>query len=200
MFEAQWDATHSVSVVDLGGTLTYWEAIPSSLLDRFNVSVTIVNLTHRLSTKPKAEGRYRFVEANACRLECFESQEFDIAHSNSVIEHVGDWQRMRQYACEVSRVAKWYFVQTPSFSFPLEPHSMTLGFHWLPRPAQIWLVSNRQLGHWRQAASLDEAVRTVESVNLLTKRMITDLFPDARLEHERVGPLTKSLLAIRGPM
>lgn len=52
----------------------------------------------------------------------FQDNEFDAVFSNSVIEHVGDYEAQRQMANEIMRVGKRYFVQTPNFYFPIEPH------------------------------------------------------------------------------
>jgi len=56
--------------------------------------------------------------------------EFDLVFSNSVIEHVGDFERMRQFVHEARRVAKSYWIQTPSKWFPIEPHC-GMPFWWL---------------------------------------------------------------------
>jgi hypothetical protein len=184
-----------VCLIDIGGTRPYWNLVSEEFLDRHNVRITIVNVAAPLG--PAAEGRFTHVTADACDLSRFPDNAFHIAHSNSVIEHVGDWDRMVRFAHEVSRVAARYFVQTPSYWFPLEPHCMTPFFHYLPRPTRVWLTLHFDLGHWRRAPSVDVAVRHVESARLLDKRMLRELFKDARIIPERVGPLTKSFIAVK---
>jgi hypothetical protein len=49
-------------------------------------------------------------------------QEYDIAFSNSVIEHVGDWERQAAFASEIRRVGKNLWIQTPAKECPIEPH------------------------------------------------------------------------------
>jgi hypothetical protein len=127
----------------------------------------------------------------------YASNAFDITHSNSVVEHVGDWARQVAFAKEVSRVSRGYFVQTPNFWFPLEPHCMTFFFHWLPKPTRVWLMMHFTLGHWKKAVSVDDAVRKVDSARLLNRAMFRTLFPDAELTTERLLGLPKSLMAIR---
>lgn len=184
-----------VSIIDIGGTVVYWNLVSQKYLEDFNVNITIVNLPN--DSMPKDQGRFKFVGANACDLSQFESQSFDIAHSNSVIEHVGDWEQMVLFAKELKRVASYYYCQTPNYWFPIEPHCMTPFFHWLPKPTRIWLVLHFQLGHWQQAKSIHSSVSMVESVRLLNKKMFQALFDDASIKTERVFLLPKSFVAIR---
>jgi Methyltransferase domain len=62
----------------------------------------------------------------------FEDEEFDIAFSNAVIEHVGDEQAQREFATELCRVARRVFVTTPNRWFPLDVHTFLPAVHWLP--------------------------------------------------------------------
>ena len=194
MIEAAFDNNGSVSLIDIGGTQKYWDIIPNEFLDKHNVSIVIVNLP---GTIMPDHGRFRFVAADACDLTHFGDRSFHIAHSNSVVEHVGDWERMVSFASEVVRVASRHFVQTPNYWFPIEPHCMTPFFHWLPKPLRIWLVMRFQLGHWKKAASTDEAVRIVESARLLNKKMLQALFKDSEIVTERFFGLPKSFIALK---
>lgn len=184
-----------VSIIDLGGRKNYWNILPRDFLVEHKVSITIVNLPGDIT--PEDHGPFSFAEADCCDLSCFDEDSFDIAHSNSVIEHVGDWVRMFQFATELDRVSQRYFVQTPNFWFPVEPHFMTPFFHWLPISMRIWLVQRFQLGHRPRAASIDEAVRRVESVRLLNRKMYQALFPDAEILTERILGLPRSLIPVK---
>lgn len=126
----------------------------------------------------------RFVQADATRLP-FADDEFDIAYSNSVIEHLPPAER-DAYASELRRVARRWFVQTPNRGFPIEPHALLPIVHWLPP----------RLGRavWRLGVSGDP----YDEVDLLGVRELRELFPDAVIVRERAGPLTKSLVAV-GP-
>ena len=125
-----------------------------------------------------------FVRASAAALP-FPSGEFDIAYSNSLIEHVPPEERPA-VAAEIRRVADRYFVQTPNRWFPVEPHVLLPLFQFLPERAR------RRL--WRFGV----AGGAYERIDLLDRRELERLFPDAVVLRERVGPLTKSLLAV-GP-
>jgi hypothetical protein len=186
-----------VSIIDIGGTADYWRIVPRAILDRCNVTITVVNLPGMLA-EDHGDPRFRHVEGDGCDLAEWEDQSFDIAHSNSVIEHVGDWSRVCAFASEVRRVARFYFVQTPHFWFPVEPHCMTPVFHWLPRSWRIAMVMRWNLGNWTRQPSVHHAVRTVESARLLDGPMFGELFgADATIRTERFFGLPKSMVAVR---
>ena len=126
----------------------------------------------------------RFVQADATSLP-FGDDEFAIAYSNSVVEHLPPEARAA-YAREVQRVAARWFVQTPNRWFPIEPHALLPCVHWLPRPL------GRRL--WRLGVSGDP----YDEVRLLGPRELRSLFPDAVIVRERIGPFTKSLVAVGG--
>lgn len=85
-----------------------------------------------------------FVQADGRSLP-FTDDEFDVVHSNAVIEHVGRSFDQRQFAAELIRVARSGFITTPNRWFPIEPHSRLPLLHWLPRPALTRAM--RALGH-----------------------------------------------------
>jgi SAM-dependent methyltransferase len=126
-----------------------------------------------------------FVQADASELP-FADGEFDVVYSNSLLEHVVEPERRRRAAGEIRRVGRRYFVQTPNRWFPVEPHALLPLVHWLPRP----------LG--RRLWPLGVSPHPYEGTRLIGARELRELFPDARIVRERLGPLTKSLLAV-GP-
>lgn len=186
----------AVRIIDIGGTPTYWNILPAGFLDKHNVHITLVNLPG--TGLDSRHGRFDVVEADGCDLGRFADHSFDIAHSNSVIEHVGDWSRQVTFGSEIARVASVYFVQTPNFWFPFEPHAMTPIFHWLPRRARVWLVMHHALGHWPKSETERDALAIVDGVRLLRKRQLRELLPSAAITTEWFLGLPKSLVAI-GP-
>jgi hypothetical protein len=184
-----------VRILDLGGTEEYWGLLPETFLDANGVEVTLLNVPG--AVPPPAGGRFRFVEGDACHLPEYPDGAFHIVHSNSVIEHVGDWRRMVSFAREVRRLAPSYFVQTPNFWFPIEPHWMMPVFHWLPAPVRVRMFMRFSLGHAKRCDTVDEAIQLVEHARLLDRRMFTYLFPDAEHITERLLGMSKSLLAVR---
>lgn len=187
----------SVEIIDIGGTEDYWNLVATNFLEENNVTLTVINVPG--AEKAEDKGRFKFICADGCDLNQFAENKFDIAHSNSVIEHVGDWPRMKAFAKEVNRVARFYFVQTPNYWFPIEPHFKTFFFHWLPTPVRIWMVIHFQLGSYRKAQSYDEAVNKIEDARLLNYKMLKHLFVDGDIIKEKFCLLNKSFIAVKKP-
>lgn len=179
-------------VLDIGGTYSYWQGL-APLWGGQPLRFTLINL----DPEPVSDVRFVARPGNACAMPDLADRSFDIVHSNSVIEHVGRWADMRAMAREVGRLAPRYFVQTPAFGFPVEPHFRAPFFHWVPEPWRIRLARTMPLGFYPRARDLDEAMRFVEDAALLDYRRMRELFPDAEIVKERFFGLTKSFIAIR---
>jgi SAM-dependent methyltransferase len=74
----------------------------------------------------------RTVVANGLDLP-FADDEFDVAFSNAVVEHVGGREEQRRFVAELCRVAPRVFLSTPNRWFPVETHTLVPVVHWLPR-------------------------------------------------------------------
>ncbi len=183
-----------VHVLDIGGTASYWQAT-QDLWGAWPLKFTLVNL----DVESHDDGPFAIRSGNACSMPEFADNSFDVVHSNSVIEHVGHWHEMAAMAHEVRRLAPAYYLQTPNFWFPVEPHYRTVGFQWLPESTRAHILAKRRLGFRGPEASYDAAMRNIQSVNLLTSRQMRELFPDAQLRHERFFGFAKSLIALRTP-
>lgn len=179
-------------IIDIGGEPRYWTNLTDMLGDR-RFHVTLVNLV----AYPVADSRFTSIVGDARDMSAWRDTSFDIVHSNSVIEHVGLWWDMAAMAQEVRRLAPSYFVQTPYYWFPIEPHCSTAFFHWMPESIRITMLMRRPRGAWGKAPDVDTAMRQIHSAILLDRRMYSTLFPDAEIHSERVAGLTKSLIAIR---
>lgn len=181
-------------ILDVGGTESYWfDKLPmisrSAVISLLNIRDTGASLPNFIALKGDARSMRQFA-----------NNSFDIVHSNSVIEHVGMWKDMADMASEIRRIAKCYFVQTPYYWFPIEPHSRAPFLHWLPESWRFRVVMARQLGHaWVKAETVDQAMRMIQSASILDRRMFTALFPDADIIPEKFCGLTKSLMAIKSP-
>jgi SAM-dependent methyltransferase len=124
-----------------------------------------------------------FVRADAAAGLPFADGEFDLVYCSSVVEHVAPHQR-DAFAAELQRVGRGWFVQTPAFSFPVEPHSLLPFAHWLP--------AGLRRRYWRVGAA-----GGWEEISLLRRAELERLFGPALAE--RAGPLVKSWVCVRPP-
>jgi hypothetical protein len=181
-------------ILDLGGEPDYWRLFDRGVLEAAKVSITLVNPQPFSVEDPMFEAR----QGDACALDEFEDGSYDLVHSNSVVEHVGDWPRMEAFAAEARRLAPRYYVQTPYFWFPIEPHFSAPFFHWRSEQSRANALLKRRHGFAERAPDMGTAMRDVQHARLLDKAQFKFLFPDARHLDERFAGLTKSLIAIRG--
>ncbi|MEY2443202.1 MAG: hypothetical protein QOJ46_2628 [bacterium] len=111
----------------------------------------------------------------------FADGEFDLAYCSSVIEHVAPADR-DAFARELRRVARGWYVQTPAFSFPVEPHALL--------PFAHWLSPRLRRPYWRLGVAGDW-----EDIALLRRGEMAELFGEPVAE--RAGPLVKSWISVR---
>lgn len=183
-------------ILDLGGTETYWKIGADFIRgNRDRLRFTVVN------TEPQEvadAGLFEFVEESAADPGLFPGRQFDLVHSNSVIEHVGDWANMEAFAVNARRLAPRYYVQTPNYWFAYEPHFRFAGFQYLPKRVRAALIMRFALGFFQRIGSLEEAMDIIHHHRLLSTREMAGLFPDGRIVHEKIAGLNKSIIAIRG--
>lgn len=187
-FDRYFEGLGNARVLDIGGTPSIWRFSSS------NFAVTLVNLGQ--SDPPPDGSRWDYVRGDALALP-FPDGHFDIAFSNSVIEHVGDYAQQESFAREARRVAPRLWVQTPARFFPVEPHFVALGLHYLPRSWQARLVRWLSVWGWLTKPNPESARRAVFAIRLLTRKEIRRLFPDCRIVTERFCLWPKAYIAVR---
>jgi hypothetical protein len=178
--------SQDIRLLDIGGTPQTWI---SESIDSPQFSVTLINIR---SNGKIEDDRFHSMEGDATELP-FADNAFDIAFSNSVIEHVGTWERQQAFAREARRVARKLWIQTPARSFPIEAHLLAPYIQYLPKSLQHRIV------RWTPRGLLQPDVvhEIVDEVRLLTYREVKQLFPDCLILKERVLGLTKSYVAVR---
>lgn len=192
-------ANGNVRIVDLGGSVVYWRRVGFEFLAKSQARVTLINVDQtELIPADAPHDVFDITFADACSLPQFGDAEFDLAHSNSVIEHVGSWSRMKDFARELRRVGRNHYVQTPYYWFPVDPHFYKFPlFHWLPRPTRAALLNALPLAHAGRIPGVDMANEVLERTQLLDWRQFRFLFPDSDLRFERIAGLPKSMIATR---
>lgn len=187
-----------IRILDAGGRPEYWNMLSSEVADR--VQLTILNYSQELedySDSVDAHVRYENVVGDASDMPQYADASFHLVHSNSVIEHVGSYAKMIAFADEVRRVGEAYYVQTPNFWFPIDPHIAFPVLHWLPDPMRIALHRRFAVG---LVGRLDfaGAATLIDDSRMIGQGMMRKLFPDARHSAERFGIIfKKSLIASR---
>ena len=188
-FAREFRITGETRVLDIGGTPECWDLLP------VRPRLVLLNMPR---AKEDLTGAASWVAGDGRQLP-FRDHAFDLVFSNSVIEHVGDAASQRQFAAEVARVGRCYWVQTPNRWFPVEQHLLTPIVHWLPKAWQraivprfnLWMFLTGITGD-RRRFYIDHYLRDIK---LLTAREVRALFPHARITRERFCGITKSLVA-----
>ena len=171
------------SVLDLGGSARFWSY---SFIPRLRI--TVLNLPGASGTSPDDQTTrhsFTYIEGDACNVAGMADGTFDFAFSNSVIEHVGGPEKRVQFAAEVKRLGRAYWVQTPSIWFPIEAHT-GMPFWW------FYPASLRQyfIERWRK--KLPEWAEAIEGTTVVRRRELEALFPGSRVLVERVLGIPKS--------
>lgn len=187
-FESFANISPETTVLDVGGAPATWN------LARTLPRVVLLNVAppHVISAATL------MVVADGAQLP-FRDQSVDFVFSNSVIEHVGNVRRQRQFASEVVRVGRKFHVQTPNRWFPIEPHLMTPLVHFLPAPVRRRLLRNFTLWGLLGRPTQVYVDKFVRETRLLDAGDMESMFPGGKLLRERIGWLTKSLI-IQGPV
>lgn len=114
----------------------------------------------------------------------FPDKSFDIVYSNAVLEHVPGENAVSRFASETQRVGKNWFISTPNFWFPIEPHYHLPYVQLLPQ-------------EWQRKVAGSLGKPTYESLQLLSKRDMHRLFPTSEVIGCRVTFYAETLIAYR---
>lgn len=178
------------TVLDVGGCPGFWAGAGLE-----------INRIDALNTYPQPDALdqtppVKAMIGDGCNLP-FPNGAYDIAFSNSVIEHVGDLAAQRRFADEIRRVGQRLWVQTPAFAFPIEPHCLMPFVHWIPwwkLRRLVLVVSPVKILRKGDNADFYEGMRTTR---ILTKAEFQSLFPDCKILTERFMGLPKCYIAYR---
>ena len=186
--------TAQEAILDIGGYPQTW--ISHKPVGR---SVTCLNL-HAFDWDSSASPAHEIhlVVGDALCLP-YPDKSFEVVFSNSVIEHVGSWEEQQVFAREVQRVGKKYWIQTPAFECPFEPHYLGLFVHWLPASIRPFIVRYFTLWSWLARPTPDQLDEMSRTIRLIRRKEMKALFPGARIVTERLfGIFTKSYIAVKG--
>jgi hypothetical protein len=177
-----------MTILDVGGYPSTWQSLP------IKAQVTTLNIHPAEPVAPVI----RTIVGDGCSLP-YGDNGFDIVFSNSVIEHLGSFDRQIAFANEASRVGKALWIQTPARGFFIEPHLLAPFVHYLPKRMQKRLLRHFTLWGIFGKPTPADVDAFLSEVRLLSKSELRKLFPDCQILHERFAGLTKSFVAIRLP-
>lgn len=162
----------SESCLELGGPVRSQAGIADYFARYVVLNMNPVTMTREARALPQ----YRdadLVVGDAVRLP-FADGAFDYVLANALLEHIMPPKNRPQFAEEIRRVSRrGYFVSTPNYWFPLEPHYYMPFFQFLPEKFKFWLSQRVRMG-WMYKDSY-------EPVSLATNRELRRLFPTAKL-------------------
>ena len=173
------------TIVDFGGTPEIW-------LNVGRRNVVLLNIDEQKVP------RGFFAMKGDARATPFPDKSFDLAFSNSTVEHVGTWEDQQAFALEMARVGKRVYCQTPARGFFFEPHYFTpfvAGFGFLLR--RYWFVRYCTYYGIRWKPSREQVKDFQAHLRLLNYSEMQRLFPDCTIWRERFLGMTKSYIAIR---
>jgi hypothetical protein len=178
-------------VIDLGGRADMWLRAPVR-----PARVHLVNLEKQPDELPGwITAEVRDLIADGPGEAEGEAGAYDLAFSNSVIEHVGGFAHREAFARAVRALAPQHWIQTPYRYFPVEPHFLFPGFQFLPLTVRAEVLRRWPLVHSRPDTR-QRALEIALSVELLSRTELRVLFPDSEIIAERVAGLPKSLIAV----
>ena len=186
-------------IIDLGGGAAYWQRVGLDWLAEHGMTVRCINQNgSELSRSADGSTPIILEVGDACNVSGYADDSFEFVHSNSVIEHVGDWNKMAAFAGEVRRLAPSYYVQTPYFWFPFDPHFFRVPMiHWLPSPLRAKVHRRIKAGWAERAKSVGHAMSLAQSNTMLDRSQMRFLFPDAAHRFEYIYGVPKSMIATR---
>lgn len=177
-----------VRILDVGGLVSYWTNRDFHKDPDFHI--TLVNL------KAEASEHSNIISetGDATDFSAYKDEEFDIVFSNSVIEHLHNYDNQKKMSAEVARIGRYHFIQTPNRHFFIEPHYLLPFFQFLPSSLQYKILVKTPLSRgqiWNTAF----AAQYVEEIRLLTLNEMEALFPRSKIYKEKFIGLSKSFTA-----
>ena len=176
-------------ILDLGGSSSFWKE--TDILSDYE-NITILNIK-KYQNEYGENDKINTVIYDG-KIIPFNNKSFDLIICNSVIEHVPIIDR-KLFCSEIKRVGKNYFLQTPSFYFPFEPHFVMPFLHWLPKKVGYLFA---HLSPWRILSRPDKHLIKdyFFNTNLLKENELKEYFKNSKILKEKFFLFTKSYYVI----
>ncbi len=174
-----------VSILDVGGKINFWEN--RGLAGNLNYKITIVNIEKEISKY----SNINYEIGDATNLSQFVDKSFDVAHSNSVIEHLYNFENQKKMSSEIIRVGQKYIVQTPNKFFLIEPHYLLPFFQFIPNKLKYFILTKTKLSRLKKWDK-KFASQYIEEIRLLSLKEMKELFPSSKIYFEKFLGMNKS--------
>jgi len=174
-----------ITLLDIGGKINFWEN--RGLAGNNDYIITIINIE-------KEKSNYSNINCligDATNLNQFNNKSFDIVHSNSVIEHLYNFENQKKMASEIMRVGKKYIVQTPNKYFFLEPHYLLPFFNIVPEKLKYLILTKTKLSRLKKWDK-NFAKQYIKEIRLLSEKEMKTLFPKSKIYFEKFLGMNKS--------
>lgn len=177
-----------VKIADIGGTNRFWQK--TKFYNKSNYRITTIN-----PMKQSEDSKVLNIKADGRFLDFIPNKKYDISFSNSTLEHLYTWQDQVKMSKEIKRISRYYFIQTPNYYFPIEPHFHLPFFQFLPKRIRVKFMKSHFFQSRTKTVKPDQLIKNINSINLLTEQKLKNLFPESTIKKEKYFGLTKSFIA-----
>ena len=174
-----------VTILDIGGKINFWEN--RDLAGNNEYKITIVNIEKETSIYSNIHCEI----GDATNLNKFNTKSFNIVHSNSVIEHLYNFNNQSKMASEIIRVGQKHIVQTPNKYFFIEPHYLLPFFQFFPDKLKYLILTKTKLSRLK-TWDKNFAKQYIKEIRLLNLKEIKLLFPTSKIYFEKFLGMNKS--------
>ena len=174
-----------ITLLDIGGKINFWEN--RGLAGNNDYIITIINIE-------KEKSNYSNINCligDATNLNQFNNKSFDIVHSNSVIEHLYNFNNQSKMASEIIRVGKKHIVQTPNKYFFIELHYLLPFFQFIPNKLKYYILTKTKLSRLKKWDK-NFAKQYIKEIRLLSEKEMKTLFPKSKIYFEKFLGMNKS--------
>ena len=174
-----------ITLLDIGGKINFWEN--RGLAGNNDYKITVLNIE-------KEKSNYSNINCligDATNLNQFKNKSFDIVHSNSVIEHLYNFENQKKMASEIMRVGQKYIVQTPNKYFFIEPHYLLPFFNIVPEKLKYLILTKTKLSRLKKWDK-NFTKQYIKEIRLLSEKEMKTLFPKSKIYFEKFLGMNKS--------
>ena len=190
-----------VRIIDLGGTVSMWERWGLSADDRLRIDLAN-NFSMDVNNKDNLSKSSNIskVTVDVTTLTTSDYQRYDVIFSNSMLEHLADFEQQRSVAREIVESRRPYFIQVPNKYCLVDPHfahPLAPFYAAWPRSFQTRMLRISGLNGGARARSHAQAEHRLKFYYPLSKSDMSSLFSDAEVLVERNFGMSMSIVALR---